>query len=346
MQIGNTMTRHRFKLALAAMLGAVLPPACVSGGRTDATIVDPDCVYDGVSRDAGESFPSTDGCNTCTCEASGKVACTVLACGGEPGCSVDGTVYGVGESFTLADDCNDCSCIADGEIVCTERVCSDQCELIQHQIDQELAQIQACEVAADCGQVLQGTSCGCTRNLVASVDADTAAFDDLLDEQSAAGCDVGGSTCDCPTADGFACVENRCTWNYVDQTSCEPVPPARLCVRGTVTDSGERLTADGPIQIVVTPDGCWSSSCTQVQQAECSIIGKGPFEVDAAFCLAGASSDGRDCTADCGGGGSATCETDALRTEGEHTIALGDLSVTVTVPSVLPFGGECDGSPF
>jgi hypothetical protein len=37
------------------------------------------CSYNGKTYSDGASFPSTDGCNTCTCSASG-VGCTKKAC--------------------------------------------------------------------------------------------------------------------------------------------------------------------------------------------------------------------------------------------------------------------------
>lgn len=40
------------------------------------------CSYDGVTYQAGESFPSTDRCNSCGCSENGEVACTLKACVG------------------------------------------------------------------------------------------------------------------------------------------------------------------------------------------------------------------------------------------------------------------------
>ena len=89
----------------------------------------------------------------------------------------------------------------------------------------ELNKIRSCQNNADCGQVLVGTSCGCTRNLVARKEANLTKFNDLRktalallsisstmhDECSQI---TMGSTCDCPDADGFLCVDKVCTWNY------------------------------------------------------------------------------------------------------------------------------------
>ena len=63
--------------------------------------------------------------------------------------------------------------------------------------------------------MLTGTSCGCTRNLVARLDADETRFRDLLATQADMQCGGMASTCDCPEADGYACENGRCTWNYL-----------------------------------------------------------------------------------------------------------------------------------
>jgi hypothetical protein len=45
------------------------------------------CSYAGKTYGAGTSFPSTDGCNTCSCDTSGAVECTLVACLGDAGFS-------------------------------------------------------------------------------------------------------------------------------------------------------------------------------------------------------------------------------------------------------------------
>src|SRR4051812_19743281 len=37
-------------------------------------------LYGGTRYHSGDSFPSEDGCNTCSCGAQGDVACTLRAC--------------------------------------------------------------------------------------------------------------------------------------------------------------------------------------------------------------------------------------------------------------------------
>ncbi len=53
------------------------------------------CTYDGLPYMPGDSFPASDGCNTCTCDpsGSGSVGCTEIAC---HGCERDGIGYAAG----------------------------------------------------------------------------------------------------------------------------------------------------------------------------------------------------------------------------------------------------------
>jgi hypothetical protein len=96
-----------------------------------------------------------------------------------------------------------------------------RCEDVAAEFAAESLAVRTCDVPEDCGQVLTGTSCGCTRDLVARLDADATLFYAVLDEANDRGCDLGlVSPCDCPDAHGFACVDGLCAWNYVD------LPPA------------------------------------------------------------------------------------------------------------------------
>lgn len=80
------------------------------------------CEYQGKSYRAGESFPDSDGCNTCTCNAGG-IACTELACAPAT-CNVGGQKYRVGQSFPSEDGCNRCTCNPGGFAACTELACA------------------------------------------------------------------------------------------------------------------------------------------------------------------------------------------------------------------------------
>ncbi len=57
--------------------------ACVAAdaaGDSSGSPKNVTCDYDGVHHAPGDTFPSTDGCNGCTCSQTGQVACTTVAC--------------------------------------------------------------------------------------------------------------------------------------------------------------------------------------------------------------------------------------------------------------------------
>lgn len=90
------------------------------------------------------------------------------------------------------------------------------CAALEAAFAAETKKIRSCTKNAECGQDLQGTSCGCTRNWVARNDADTTHFYELIDQGAALQCElIPASTCDCPAAEGFACDQGICTWNYL-----------------------------------------------------------------------------------------------------------------------------------
>jgi hypothetical protein len=113
-------------LLLATTLGvgpcSDQPLGSADGGAT--------CTYAGRVVAAGATFPSSDGCNTCSC-LEGNVACTEKACApdaavdgsGAGSCRDNGRVYADGESFPAGDGCNSCSCV-NGAVGCTTRGCA------------------------------------------------------------------------------------------------------------------------------------------------------------------------------------------------------------------------------
>lgn len=90
------------------------------------------------------------------------------------------------------------------------------CTEIEDAVTRELHYIRYCLADAQCGEPLQGTSCGCTRDLVARRDASSDRFYDLLDLAVSEQCslDMFVSTCDCPAVSGFSCVARTCQWDY------------------------------------------------------------------------------------------------------------------------------------
>ena len=271
--------------------------------------------------------------------------------GGATGCVVNGKVYRPGDQ-TPSSDCNTCRCMSGG-IACTTIACPTggtpgfaSCDDARAALAEELSSIQACNGDEECGQVLEGTSCGCTRDLVARVDANATLFESLLTAEVDGELCIqnNASTCDCPAADGFTCKSGRCAWNYTSQApACDEKPPGRVCIRGIPLGSGERLEVGSTLALSVTPaDGCYSSSCTRVDVATCSVVtDNGDFVVNANFCLADTSASGNACTDDCGGGGVAECSSSTVLTRGEHTLRVGDHSVSFAVPSVIAPDDAC-----
>lgn len=127
--------------------------------------------------------------------------------------------------------------------------------------------------------------------------------------------------------------------------TCANAPAGKLCIRGKQVADGEEIAAGDPIQVQVYPKGCFSSSCTKKEAASCSLEpGNVTTFVKAEFCLTNTSGSG-GCTADCSGGGFATCGGGTW-SAGEWPYNLNGTIVTVKVPSKLPFGGQCAGSQF
>lgn len=340
-------TRKR-TAGLVGLLGVLASFAGCSGGVSGGG-GDDGCDYAGKHYAMGSSFSASDGCNQCSCTDGGQVACTAKACAPNDGCDYAGKHHDVGSTFASLDGCNQCTCENDGSVSCTLRACSDSCESLDAEREQELASVQRCSTSADCGQPIVGSSCGCTRDLVARKDANLDRYLELQQSASQA-CGYGGSTCDCPAADGFACVNQRCAWNY---TTTEPEPDPvcanvearRLCVRGTATADGEVLEVGDVLRITVGTDGCFSSSCTKVHTAECAISAGPEFDVKASFCVANTAVPGQGCTADCGKA-HADCSFGQGLSAGEHQVRLGSVVVGFQVPTKLPLGGLCAGSEF
>lgn len=90
------------------------------------------CKAGPVMLKSGESFPSRDGCNRCSCY-SGNFGCTELACPGNnppEGCEVGLMVLPYGTSIASSDGCNTCSCSKNG-LACTELACGGSSESVE-----------------------------------------------------------------------------------------------------------------------------------------------------------------------------------------------------------------------
>jgi len=98
---GTIPTRGAWPLLRLLPLVPLLAVTMVTGqcsqeplGSVDAG---PPCAYKGKTYGPGASFPSTDGCNVCSCDSDGVVRCTVRAC----------SDAGAGDAGRLTKNCPD-----------------------------------------------------------------------------------------------------------------------------------------------------------------------------------------------------------------------------------------------
>ncbi|MCO4763578.1 MAG: hypothetical protein KC502_18855 [Myxococcales bacterium] len=119
---------------------------------------------------------------------------------------------------------------------------------------------------------------------------------------------------------------------------------SKVCVRPK--NGGKDFKAGEAVEVVVYPKGCMSSSCTKVHKATCTVSGKTTkLSVAGQICLEGTGGPGQPCTADCNGGGYATCSSEVLAA-GDYTLTLDKTSVNFKVPSSMKIGGVCAGTQF
>jgi hypothetical protein len=252
--------------ALALTLAALLSMS----GCIDAIIGDIDvCKYDGKGYAVNERFPATDGCNTCTCEATGSVSCTEIACSNDAGggtqadagsttgtCSYAGKVYQYGDTFKDSDGCNTCSCSQQG-VACTLLACVATCK----QGDKTYFEGQSFPSSDGCNTCTCERDGGiaCTEKACANPCGDTAVSDEpnLSPPPADCGlCSYGGRTYfegqSFPALDGC----NTCTCGASGSVGCTKIG----C-------QGKSCEFDGKVYQVgdTFPDelNCNSCSCTE-----------------------------------------------------------------------------------
>ncbi|HEX2644729.1 MAG TPA: hypothetical protein VHU81_17155 [Thermoanaerobaculia bacterium] len=138
------------------------------------------------------------------------------------------------------------------------------------------------------------------------------------------------------TALDSACAPDRCLVG--DQAEI-----GQLCLLGT----DGAVHRNEPLTFRVVPKGCFSSSCTRIVQATCTAALRGTeIVLDPLICQQSTAAPGTPCTPDCSGGGQASCTLAAGVPAGNYTVRAGGLTLPVRIPTTVPAGGLCTGSPF
>jgi hypothetical protein len=190
---------------------SLLPLACADDkGSDDANTETGD--GDGDPTGDGDGDPTGDGDGDPTGDGDGDPTGDG---DGDPTGDGDGDPTGDGDGDPTGDGDGDPTGDGDGDPdLC--KTSFETCDGLKAAFAAETAQVRSCDADEQCGVELSGTSCGCTNNWVARLDADTSCFYALIDQAQEIECELFlASTCDCPPADGFACNQGMCTWNYL-----------------------------------------------------------------------------------------------------------------------------------
>jgi len=150
----------------------------------------------------GQTFPSDDGCNTCSCDPDGNIACTAMAC--LTSCTYDNQTYVEGQAFPSTDGCNTCSCGSDGGVSCTEMACVTTCTEggTTYNAGDTFAAVDGCNTCT-CGNdgTVSCTAMACVTCSYGGVTYQVGAAYPALD---------GCNTCECLASGETACTELPC----------------------------------------------------------------------------------------------------------------------------------------
>lgn len=110
---------------------------------------------DGTICPVGARCPAGDGCNTCTCDRFGNLACTEIGCvdaAPPPGCTLaDGTFCRVGQTCPLG-ACASCYCAGPDRALCTGGGCTDAGQPVDASVDVsvDIPVPRSCTSTRDC----------------------------------------------------------------------------------------------------------------------------------------------------------------------------------------------------
>jgi hypothetical protein len=227
-------------IALSYARNLVLGMAVLLGAASGCTFTaEPGgCFVGGEWFEAGEPFPSPDGCNTCSCDPTGAAACTAMAC--VDSCTWNGETHFEGEQFPAGDGCNTCTCEPGGSVACTEMGCGNTCEW-QGQVYQVGDEFPAGDGCNSCTCDASGDAV-CTR-LACNACASTGC---------SIGCEHGGPTIpfgdEVPAGDGC----NSCTCADDGSFGCTKV----ACACNPASEFGRNYVAASPAECAVIDFAC------------------------------------------------------------------------------------------
>lgn len=129
------MIRRNRPLSLCTLLSwsLALPAVAMVSLGCDSEVKtvppEPGCLYDGVRYQVGDWFDAGDDCNSCGCQADGRVACTTMACP-EDGCVYDGQDLFPHDCVCTDSQCCELCCCEPGGVVSCEPMndCDSVCE--------------------------------------------------------------------------------------------------------------------------------------------------------------------------------------------------------------------------
>jgi hypothetical protein len=246
---------------------------CDDGGGGDG------CVYQGQRYAAGDSFPASDGCNSCGCNEGGGVACTLIACPDEPICGTRGAASCADDEycdFPASAMCGD----TDAPGVCRPRpeACTRQYQPVCGCDDQTYG--NACEAASAGVSVRAEGECGGSSNSCGGLLGQGCPSGEYCNYPPEAICGAADQTGSC------APIPQVCTDEYQPVCGCDDATYGNACEAAaagvSVVSRGEcggggggDCTYDGQSYAAgdsfPSSDGCNSCSCTAGGAVACTL---------------------------------------------------------------------------
>lgn len=128
---------------------------------------------------------------------------------------------------------------------------------------------------------------------------------------------------------------------------CSVRPAGLACIVGEGNGSEIVLEEGRRLRVRTGPGGCFSSSCSRVDQSStCSLTKDGnKLTATGKICIEDTSGSSKGCSLDCNDLATTECETDEPLPAGDYTLTIGTAELSFTIPSVTQ-GRLCAGAAF